>query len=161
MPLGAPLAKVGTLSRARDVEAECKVREDNSAWARACILKGGVDTFMFVPFVYASTPCVDGMRGLSVETEVKDDQPFAPELLVFAAMEDGSLYLAHAGRSLADKGRVRSYVPFALFARHGHSGKTAAFDPAKVRQFRVGFGGYFGEAGQTISFEVMPPVGYR
>ena len=161
MPLGAPLAKVGTLSRARDVEAECKVREDNSAWARACILKGGVDTFMFVPFVYASSPCVDGMRGLSVETEVKDDQPFAPELLVFAAMEDGSLYLAHAGRSLADKGRVRSYVPFALFARHGHSGKTAAFDPAKVRQFRVGFGGYFGEAGQTISFEVMPPVGYR
>ena len=33
--------------------------------------------------------------------------------------------------------------------------------PKKVRQFRIGFGGYFGEAGQTISFEVTPPTGYR
>jgi len=35
------------------------------------------------------------------------------------------------------------------------------FDPAKVRQFRIGFGGYFGEEGQKIALEVTPPVGYR
>ena len=35
------------------------------------------------------------------------------------------------------------------------------FDPKKVRQFRIGFGGYLGEEGQTISFEVTPPAGYR
>ena len=116
---------------------------------------------MFLPYVYASSPYVAGMRGITFETDVTADQPHAPELLVFAAMEDGSLYLAHCGRSLADKGRERSYVPFASFGRHGHSGKMTTFDPAKVRQFRIGFGGYFGEEGQTISFEVMPPAGYR
>ena len=71
------------------------------------------------------------------------------------------MYLAHCGRALAEKGRERSYVPFSSFGRHGHSGKTAIFDPAKVRQFRIGFGGYFGEEGQTISYEVTPPAGYR
>ena len=161
MPLGAPVKEVGAPSRARDVKAEHRVNPDGSAWARAHILKGGVDTFMFLPFVYASSPCVHGMRGITFETEVKDDQPYAPELLVFASMEDGSMFLAHAGRSLAEKGRERSYVPFTSFARHANLGKMTAFDPAKVRQFRIGFGGYFGEAGQTISFEVTPPTGYR
>ena len=161
MPLGAPVAKVDAPSRGHYVKAEFKVNPDNSAWAQARILKGGVDTFMFLPYVYASSPYVAGMRGITFETDVTVDQPHAPELLVFAAMEDGSLYLAHCGRSLADKGRERSYVPFASFGRHGHSGKMTTFDPAKVRQFRIGFGGYFGEEGQTISFEVMPPAGYR
>ena len=161
MPLGAPVKEVGAPSRARDVKAEHRVNPDGSAWARAHILKGGVDTFMFLPFVYASSPCVDGMRGITFETEVKDDQPYAPELLVFASMEDGSMFLAHAGRSLAEKGRERSYVPFSSFARHANLGKMTAFDPKKVRQFRIGFGGYFGEAGQTISLEITPPVGYR
>ena len=161
MPLGAPVVKVGEPSRARDVKAEFKVNPDNSAWAQARILKGGVDTFMFLPYVYASSPYVAGMRGVTFETEVKADQAHAPELLVFASMEDGSMYLAHCGRSLADKGRERSYVPFSAFGRHGSAGKTAIFDPAKVRQFRIGFGGYFGEEGQTISYEVTPPTGYR
>ena len=161
MPLGAPVAKVGEPSRARDVKAEFKVNPDNSAWAQARILKGGVDTFMFLPYVYASSPYVAGMRGVTFETDVKADQAYAPELLVFASMEDGSMYLAHCGRTLADKGRERSYVPFSSFARHGNAGKTATFDPAKVRQFRIGFGGYFGEEGQTISYEVTPPTGYR
>ena len=73
------------------------------------------------------------------------------------------MYLAHAGRSLAEKGRERSYVPFTSFARHANLGKmtSTSFDPKKVRQFRIGFGGYFGEAGQTISYEVTPPTGYR
>ena len=161
MPLGAPVKEVGAPSRPAVVEAEYKVREGNLVWAKARLLKGGVDTFMFVPFVYASSPCVDGMRGIMFETEVKDDQPYAPELLVFASMEDGSMFLAHAGRSLAEKGRERSYVPFTSFARHANLGKMTTFDPKKVRQFRIGFGGYFGEAGQTISIEVTPPTGYR
>ena len=116
---------------------------------------------MFLPYVYAASPYVDGMRGIAFDTDVKDEQAHAPELLVFASMEDGSMFLAHTGRSLAEKGRERSYVPFTSFTRHGHSGKTTTFDPKKVRQFRIGFGGYFGEAGQTISFDVTPPVGYR
>ena len=161
MPLGAPLAKVGAPSRGHYVKAEFKVNPDNSAWAQARILKGGVDTFMFLPYVYATSPYVAGMRGVTFETDVKADQAHAPELLVFASMEDGSMYLAHCGRSLADKGRERSYVPFSAFGRHGSAGKTATFDPAKVRQFRIGFGGYFGEEGQTISYEVSPPAGYR
>ena len=161
MPLGAPVLKVGKPSCPAAVEAEHKVREGNLVWAKARLLKGGVDTFLFMPYVYAATPYVDGMRGIAFDTDVKDDQVYAPELLVFASMEDGSMYLAHAGRSLAEKGRERSYVPFTSFARHGHSGKTTTFDPKKVRQFRIGFGGYFGEAGQTISFNVTPPVGYR
>ena len=161
MPFVAPVKKVGAPSRARDVKAEHRANPDGSAWGRAHILKGGVDTFMFLPFVYASSPCVDGMRGITFETDVKDDQPYAPELLVFASMEDGSMYLAHAGRSLADRGRARVYVPFSSFARHGASGKTAVFDLAKIRQFSIGFGGYFGEEGQKIALEVTPPVGYR
>ena len=161
MPFGAPVKEVGAPSRPAVVEAEYKVKEGNLVWAKARLLKGGVDTFMFVPFVYGTSPYVDGMRGITFETDVKDAQPHAPELLVFAAMEDGSMYLAHCGRTLADKGRERSYVPFSSFARHGNAGKTSIFDPAKVRQFRIGFGGYFGEAGQTISFEVTPPTGYR
>ena len=71
------------------------------------------------------------------------------------------LFRSHAGRSLAEKGRERSYVPFTSFARHANLGKMTNFDPKKVRQFRIGFGGYFGEAGQTISLEITPPVGYR
>ena len=161
MPLGAPVLKVGKPSCPAAVEAEHKVREGNLVWAKARLLKGGVDTFLFMPYVYAATPYVDGMRGIAFDTDVKDDQVYAPELLVFASMEDGSMYLAHAGRSLAEKGRERSYVPFTSFGRHGHSGKTTTFDPKKVRQFRIGFGGYFGEAGQTISFEATPPTGYR
>ena len=161
MPLRAPVVKVGAPSRPAAVEAEYKVREGNIVWAKARLLKGNVDTFLFMPYVYAASPCVDGMRGIAFETDVKDDQPHAPELLVFAAMEDGSMFLAHAGRSLAEKGRERSYVPFTSFVRHANIGKMTTFDPKKVRQFRIGFGGYFGEEGQTISFEVTPPAGYR
>ena len=161
MPLGAPVVKVGAPSRPAAVEAEYKVREGNLVWAKARLLKGGVDTFLFMPFVYAASPYVYGMRGIAFDTDVKDDQPYAPELLVFAVMEDGSMFLAHAGRPLAEKGRERSYVPFTSFARHANLGKMTIFDPKKVRQFRIGFGGYFGEAGQTISFDVTPPVGFR
>ena len=54
-------------------------------------------------------------------------------------------------------------MPFTSFARHANLGKmtSTSFDPKKVRQFRIGFGGYFGEAGQTMSYEVTPPTGYR
>ena len=78
-----------------------------------------------------------------------------------AVTADGTMFLAPAGRSLSVRGRERSYVPFSAFSRHAATGKSANLDPAAIREFRIGFGGYFGEAGQTINFEVTPPSAYR
>ena len=161
MPFGAPVERVGNPSSPRVVESSIDVRKDGSAAGRAKLLKGGVDTFLFVPFVYASSPCVEGMRGITFESDVKDVQRYAPELLVFAVTTDGTMFLAPAGRSLSVRGRERSYVPFSAFSRHAATGKSANLDPAAIREFRIGFGGYFGEAGQTINFEVTPPSAYR
>ncbi len=135
---------------------------DGFVRAEATILKSNVDTFMFVPFKYRSSPFKDGMKGVSATVRVTANQPYAPGLIVFALAADGSLYLANAGRSLCEKGAGRVFVPFSAFSPFGkHSNGAKPFDPAQIIALRFGFGGYYGEAGQIISMDVSRPCGYR
>ena len=153
---------VGKLSHARDVSASCSRLADGFVHAEATILKSNVDTFMFVPFEFSKSPCTKDCEGVFAKLRVTADQKRAPNMIVFANMTDGSMYLSHPDVPLSEKGVFEVLVPFESFFSYGKA-KTEekSFDPTKVKSFRFGFGGYFGKVGQKISLDISVTSGYR
>jgi hypothetical protein len=74
------------------------------------------------------------------------------------AEEGGEDFIASTGRSLASPGRERSFIPFRQFQRAGWSKPgDGTLDLKRVRDLRVGWGGYLGAEGEVVRFSVALP----
>ncbi len=133
--------------------------DDAAGWcAAASLVKGQVDTHLFMSFNYAQPLALGDSVGLMIDSSVPDGQRTPAELLVFIATKEGGQYLASTGRYLNAPGQARAYVMFSQFKPFGGA-KTASgpMDLSQVAAIRVGWGGYFGTEGEKIALTVKPP----
>ncbi|MDD8052193.1 MAG: hypothetical protein PHG55_12690, partial [Verrucomicrobiota bacterium] len=130
-----------------------------AAWrAHASILKSDVDTHMFVAFPFAEPLEMTDVEGLFLDAYVPVGQRTRAQLLMILRERDGSDYLASTGRSLASAGWGQIYVPLGNFQLQGWSAdENGRLDLDEITQVSIGWGGYFGEAGETIEFRCRPP----
>lgn len=129
--------------------------------AAATITRSGVDTHLFQSFRFAQPVDLGGSDGLLLESTVPDGRHPGVELLVILHMADGGDFLARTGRFLNVPGSSRSHVAFEEFHHAGWS-KTGKdmLDLSQVSAINIGWGGYLGTEGETITFTTVMPRGF-
>ena len=122
------------------------------------ITKSDVDTFLFLTFSWAEPVDLSKAEYLSFDLEVPDGQACGQRLLGIMRDERGVEYLCDTQVSLDEAGKVKAYLPVKQFARAGWTkGPEGAIDLSKVREIRVGWGGYTGQAGEKVVFVTSAP----
>jgi hypothetical protein len=135
---------------------------DAPGWgASATLTKGKVDTWLFAGFHYAQPLDLSDADCLALETWVPAGQSTPNQLLLILREEGGGDFLAETGRSLAEPGRERSFIPLSRLQLAGWSQDAdGVLDLKRVSEIRVGWGGYLGAEGELVRFSVaLPGVG--
>ena len=144
---------------ARQKDLETALKDDPSASyphrAEAKVVTGGVDTFCFTSYLYARPIIPQGAEGLVIDVNVPQRQDYAPGLLVFVQTRQGGRYLANAQHPLSRQGPARIILAFNQFEPFG--GTVGALDPGEIVRVEIGWGGYFGTAGEILIVETRPP----
>ena len=159
VPPVEPTTPGGEFVRASLNSDPAHLSEAGRLWqVTGAITKSQVDTFLFVQFHYAQGLEFADAQCLVLDTWVPDGQSAPGELLVILAEEGGEDFIATTGRSLAVPGHERSFVPLRQFQRAGWSkGGDGVLEPERVRDIRVGWGGYLGTAGEVVRFQLALP----
>jgi hypothetical protein len=125
---------------------------------KATLTKGQVDTFLFVRFAYPQSLDLSRTDCLEIETWVPSGQQTPTQLLVILQEKDGGDFLASTPRSLGASGHDRTFIPLSRFQLAGWSKDAdGVLDPARVAEIRIGWGGYFGNAGERVVFSLAAP----
>jgi hypothetical protein len=102
---------------------------------------------------------LSAMELLTLNVKIPSSQRTPTQLLVVLRDADGGEYLAHTGHTLGGRDQdsfVKIYVPKSSFLLAGWSkDPNAQMDLDKITEFRVGWGGYFGQEGETVEFSVQ------
>lgn len=152
-----PLPKTSrpTASQGQFVQSQLS-GDDTSGWlARATLTKGDVDTFLFLTFAYAKPPDLTTAEGLAIDASVPQGQRTPAEMLVFLNTAEGGRFLAGTGRYLNAPGSGRAFVMFNQFKPFGQT--AGELDRSKVSSISIGWGGYFGAAGEQIDLTARSP----
>ena len=136
--------------------------DDNAApksWrAVGRLTKSDVDTHLFVSFRYAEPADLSDAEALVIDSTVPAGQQTSASLLVILTDADGEQYLGSTTRPLSEPGAQTSYVPFTAFHLAGFGPKKdGELDRAHVSAISIGWGGYFGEEGESVEFQVAAP----
>jgi hypothetical protein len=158
IPQVEPAAARGEFVR-EDIQRE-RVGGSEPAWrARARLTKGEVDTFLFLRFPLPRVSDWSGAESLVLRTSVPVGQGTPSQLLAIVQEEGGGDFIAHTGRSLAADGAATTYVPFSRFQLAGWSRDAdGQLDLRRIKEIRIGWGGYLGRQGETIEFSVSMPA---
>lgn len=126
--------------------------------AAATLAKSDVDTFLFLMFTYPNPVDLSQAAYLAFDVSIPEGQRAGASLLVILRDEDGIEYYANTHVPLSDTTSVRAYAAKNRFERAGWS-KTpeGQLDFAKIREIRIGWGGYFGKEGETVAFTTGAP----
>lgn len=132
---------------------------DGRRWeTKATLTKSQVDTFLFVRLPLEDPASLAKAEWLEVESWVPAGQRAPAQLLVILQEEGGGDFLAETPRSLGVAGRERTFIPLNRFQLAGWSQDAdGVLDPARVREVRVGWGGYYGFAGERLEFDLAVP----
>lgn len=126
--------------------------------AAATLTKGQVDTHLFLSFESPQGFGLSGADGVAVETAVPRGQASNTQVLVILHEQDGADYIASTGRPLGTAGGIRSQLLFNQFNLAGWSkDANGRLDLSTVTAIRVGWGGYFGQEGETVEFTANVP----
>jgi len=139
-----------------------EVPGQGSAWrARAKLTKGDVDTFLFLRFPLPEVQDWSRCECVVLKSVVPAGQGTPSQLLVILQEDGGGDFIAHTGRSLAVAGSETTYLPFSRFQHAGWSKDAdGVLDLKRIKEIRVGWGGYLGHEGETVEFSVtMPGLG--
>jgi hypothetical protein len=130
---------------------------------RGTLTKGQVDTHLMVSFRYPNRAGLEGADSVVLDTWAPDGQQTPTQLLVMLHEEGGGIYVAELSRSLGAPGLAQSFVPISRFRPAGWTNDAnGRLDLDRVTAISVGWGGYFGALGETVSFGVAAPrVGLR
>ena len=129
------------------------------AWtATGTLTKGQVDTFLFVRLPYPQLLDLSTAECLVIDSWVPSGQRAATALLVIVQAQDGGDFLASTGRSLSASGHDRSFVPMSRFQLAGWSKDAdGRLDWKRIKEIRIGWGGYLGTEGQKVQFTLAVP----
>ena len=129
--------------------------ENDSAWnAKATLTKGNVVTFLFLCF--GQELDLSGMELITLDIKVPPSQRTSTQLLAILIDSDGGQYLAQSGCSLCARGQSdyrRVYIPRNQFNQAGWSSDpNGKLDLDKIKELRIGWGGYYGVEGENVEF---------
>jgi hypothetical protein len=149
----------GEFVRGELVEVEDAGPGGGLRWrAKATLTKSQVDTFLFVRLPLEDPAALAKAEWFEVETWVPEGQRAPAQLLVILQEEDGGDFLAETPRTLGVAGRERTFIPLNRFQLAGWSQDAdGVLDPARVREVRVGWGGYYGSAAERLEFGLAVP----
>jgi len=161
-PLPTSLAEPPTEGHGEFVQGALSdtMQAGQPAWqAVGTLTKSQVDTHLFMRYRLAAPIDLTSSSWLVVDTWTPDGQRHAPPLLVLAGDADGGTFLAETGRSLAQSGYQRSYVPWNRFRPLGKQPEASngRLDVDQLTWISVGWGGHFGTAGDTVTFTSTVP----
>lgn len=126
--------------------------------ARAKLTKGDVDTFLFLRFPLREVQDWSRSDCVVLKSVVPAGQGTPSQLLVILQEDGGGDFIAHTGRSLAVTGGETTYLPLSRFQHAGWSKDAdGVLDLKKIKEIRVGWGGYLGHEGETVEFSVTMP----
>ncbi len=149
-----------TIGKGEFVQAE--LTRESSKWrAAATLTKGQVDTHLFMSLNFPKPVDLSDGEVLALDTWVPKGQETPTELLVILRDKNGSDYVAHAGRSLSQEGQCRSFVLLGQFQPAGwNKDHGNRLNLSAVAAIRIGWGGYYGKAGEKVEFTTaMPQIG--
>jgi hypothetical protein len=142
------------------VQTELKSADAPSpSWtARGTIKKSNVDTFQFATFTYLTPLNLAKDDSIAFRISVPEGQSCAARLLVILREDQGGDFLASTSRSLSADGRDTLTIPFNQFQLAGWSSdKDGQLDLARIKEIRIGWGGYFGKEKETVEFDFDTP----
>lgn len=127
------------------------------------LTKSDVDTFAFLSRIYAKSPFSAASRGVGFRVRVPETTGGSASCGVFLVTRDGANWYAPGHVSLSQKGECEVTCSFGEFFLHGRprGGKAGVFRPEDVVRVNFGFGGYYGRAGEKVSFEVSRPMSFE
>lgn len=155
-------------SQGEFVRAEARIDKDRSepshpVWqASATLTKGGVDTFMFLRFIFPEPINLERADCLVLDAWVPPGQGTGTQLLAIVQEKEGGDFIASTGCGLGVAGHQRIYVPLNRLQLAGWSPDVdGELDLRRVSEVRIGWGGYLGAEGERIGFSVsLPQAGF-
>lgn len=129
--------------------------------ATAKLTRGQVDTFLFTRFSFAKPEDLSQMDCLVLDVWLPAGQRTSTRLLVVVQEKEGGDFLADTGCALGVPGHHRLFIPVSSLQLAGWSkDPDGLLDLRRTSEVRVGWGGYFGQAGEAVEFSVaLPQVG--
>ena len=159
LPEATPLLGRGEFVREDLAAATPAQAARQPAWrVRGTLTKGGVDTFLFVQFLYKQTLDLHEADFLVLDTWVPQSQRTPAQLLVILRDQEGTEYMANTGCLLGVPGYARTWLPLSLFHLAGWSrDNNGHLNLSNITEVRVGWGGYFGAQGEKVEFSLTLP----
>ncbi len=161
LPAVAPVEGHGEFVRAQLEGDANRSRPEVPAWrAAATLTRSKVDTHLFTLFRFDQPLDLSAAECLALETWVPEGQKTAAQLLVIVHEEGGGDFVATTARSLGAPAYEKVFVPLTRFELAGWSRSNDAdgiLDLRRVRDIRIGWGGYFGTSGEKIEFTIASP----
>jgi hypothetical protein len=157
-PVVEPSVGQGEFVRSK-ITRENAPQNDGPVWrASATLTKGGTDTFLFLQMRYPQALDLSDVQHLEITSWTPENQSTPTQLLVIISEDGGGDFIAETGRSLANPGEERSYIALSRFQLAGWSKDAdGVLDLKKVRDIRIGWGGYHGEKDERVEFRVALP----
>ena len=158
VPIVEPSVGQGEFVRSK-ITRENRPQSSGPVWhASATVTKGETDTFLFLQMRFPQVLDLSRAQHLEITSWTPDNQSTPTQLLVIVSEEGGGDFIAETGRSLATPGEDRSYVALSRFQLAGWSKDAdGMLDLKKVRDIRIGWGGYHGEKDEAVEFRVALP----
>jgi len=162
LPAVEPAMVKGEFVRAEIAPEAAHSQPGSPAWrASAALTKSQVDTFLFMRFIFPQPIELSATDCLVLDTWVPEGQRTGAEILAIVQEQGGGDFLASTGRALAKSGHHRVFVPISKLQLAGWSqDQDGELDLRRVKEIRIGWGGYFGAKGERVEFSVaLPQVG--
>ncbi|HPC15049.1 MAG TPA: glycosyl hydrolase [Candidatus Hydrogenedentes bacterium] len=131
-----------------------------TATAVAVLEKSGTNSFLFLEYAYPEPQDLRGKRFVTMNLSIPGRQEASTPVLVVAADADGREYFIESGVRLGTAGEAACILPLFKFERAGwrENQPEGPLNLAKIRAIRVGWGGHYGQQGDTLAFTVTAPA---
>jgi hypothetical protein len=130
--------------------------------AAARLTKADVDTYLFVRFPVVDPDDLSAADAIALRVSVPEDQHPATQFLVIVSETGGGDFLASTTASLAEPGAAEIVVPWShLQYANWSSDADGLLDRTKIAELRIGWGGYYGADGESITFTTDAPTAVR
>lgn len=124
----------------------------------AQLTESNVDCFLFASFNFPDFLDLSHESFLSLRVGLPEKQKISNALLVVLRDATGAEYLAEGGITLNAAGNHRLHIPLKNFATaHWSLIQDKPLDLSQISAVRIGWGGYFGSAGETVQFSCAIP----
>jgi hypothetical protein len=120
------------------------------------LLRSNVDCFLFLSFIYPGEVNLSKASHLYFQISIPKEQKSPAHMFVILRDSNGNESIANTGLFLSDEGERELFVPLSSFLPTPW-GKGKPPDLRKISVISVGWGGYYGEAGEELQFSTTPP----